>query len=60
MQILSTVFLLLTSLMDADRNIMEQQANDIAQLEEEKALVEQNLRNKKLAKKELQNMKDFL
>ncbi len=53
-------FSAVNSLMDADRGIMEQQASDIAQLEEEKALVESKLAKQEAAKKELQNMKASL
>lgn len=53
-------FSAVNSLMDADRGIMEQQASDIAQLEEEKALVESKLAKQEAAKKELQNMRASL
>ena len=43
-------FSAVNSLMDADRNIMEQQANDIEQLEEEKALVESKLAKQEATK----------
>jgi len=53
-------FSAVNSLMDADRGIMEQQANDIAQLEEEKALVESKLAKQEAAKKDLQNLRASL
>jgi len=53
-------FSAVNSLMDADRSIMEQQASDIAQLEEEKALVESKLAKQEAAKKELQNLRASL
>ncbi len=53
-------FSAVTSLMDADRGIMEQQANDIEQLEEEKALVESKLAEQEESKKKLQNLKASL
>jgi len=53
-------FSAVTSLMDADRNIMEQQANDIQQLEEEKILVESKLAEQVASKEKLQALKDSL
>ncbi|WP_255550495.1 M23 family metallopeptidase [Sporosarcina sp. E16_3] len=53
-------FSAVNSLMDADRSIMEQQASDIAQLEEEKALVESKLAKQEAAKEELQNLRASL
>jgi murein DD-endopeptidase MepM/ murein hydrolase activator NlpD len=50
-------FSAVNSLMDADRGIMEQQANDIEQLEKEKALVESKLAEQEADKKELQNLR---
>ena len=53
-------FSAVTSLMDADRNIMEQQARDIEQLEEEKALVETKLAEQEASKAKLQNLRASL
>ncbi|MER2089475.1 MAG: peptidoglycan DD-metalloendopeptidase family protein, partial [Sporosarcina sp.] len=53
-------FSAVTSLMDADRSIMEQQAQDIEQLEKEKALVETKLAEQVASKEKLQNLKDSL
>lgn len=53
-------FSAVNSLMDADRNIMEQQANDIEQLEKEKALVESKLAEQEASKKELQKLRASL
>ncbi|MBO0588436.1 peptidoglycan DD-metalloendopeptidase family protein [Sporosarcina sp. E16_8] len=53
-------FSAVNSLMDADRDIMEQQASDIAQLEEEKALVESKLAKQEAAKEQLQSLRASL
>jgi murein DD-endopeptidase MepM/ murein hydrolase activator NlpD len=53
-------FSAVNSLMDADRNIMEQQALDKEQLEEEKALVESKLAKQEESKKELQSLRASL
>lgn len=49
-----------TTLVDADRTIMTQQANDQKQLEEEKELVEQKLAKLETDKKELEGLKASL
>lgn len=49
-----------TTLVDADRSIMKQQADDQQKLEEEKALVEKKLAEQEDNKKELQKLKDSL
>ena len=53
-------FSAVNTLMDADRKIMEQQAEDIAQLEKEKALVEQKLAEQVANKKKLEEMRASL
>jgi murein DD-endopeptidase MepM/ murein hydrolase activator NlpD len=53
-------FSAVTSLMDADRGIMEQQADDIKQLEEEKVLVESKLAEQEASKKKLQDLRASL
>ncbi|MDV6376940.1 peptidoglycan DD-metalloendopeptidase family protein [Sporosarcina sp. GW1-11] len=53
-------FSAVTTLMDADRKILEQQEADMAKLEEEKALVEQKLAEQEQRKLKIQAMKDEL
>lgn len=53
-------FSAVNTLMDADRKIMKQQAEDIEQLEKEKALVEEKLAKQEAAKKELDSLKASL
>lgn len=53
-------FSAVTTLMDADRKIIEQQEEDIAKLEEEKQLVEQKLAEQEERKEKIQAMKDEL
>ncbi|AXI01240.1 peptidase M23 [Sporosarcina sp. PTS2304] len=53
-------FSAVTTLMDADRKIIEQQEEDMAKLEEEKALIEQKLAEQKERKLKIQTMKDEL
>lgn len=53
-------FSAVTTLLDADRNIMTQQAEDVAQLEEEKALVEQKLAEQEESKNELEVLRASL
>ncbi|WP_342512962.1 peptidoglycan DD-metalloendopeptidase family protein [Sporosarcina sp. FSL K6-1522] len=53
-------FSAVNTLMDADRKIMEQQAEDKKQLEEEKALVEQKLAEQEANKQQLQELKKSL
>lgn len=50
-------FSAVNTLMDADRNIMKQQAEDIEQLENEKALVEKKLAKQEVDKAELESLK---
>ncbi|ARJ40484.1 peptidase M23 [Sporosarcina ureae] len=53
-------FSAVSTLMDADRKIIQQQEEDIALLEEEKKLVEQKLAEQKERKQKIQAMKDEL
>ena len=53
-------FSAVNTLMDADRKIMKQQAEDIAQLENEKALVEHKLAKQEVSKQELESLKASL
>jgi len=53
-------FSAVNTLMDADRKIMKQQAEDIEQLENEKALVEQKLAKQEVDKAELESLKASL
>ena len=53
-------FSAVNTLMDADRKIMKQQAEDIEQLENEKALVEQKLAKQEIDKAELEGLKASL
>ncbi|WP_232319542.1 MULTISPECIES: murein hydrolase activator EnvC family protein [Sporosarcina] len=53
-------FSAVTTLMDADRKIIEQQEQDMAQLEEEKKLVEQKLAEQEERRQKIQAMKDEL
>lgn len=53
-------FSAVTTLVDADRTIMQQQADDQKKLEEEKELVEQKLVEQEESKEELQSLKDSL
>lgn len=53
-------FSAVTTLMDADRKIIEQQEADMALLEEEKQLVEQKLAEQEERKQKIQAMKDEL
>ena len=53
-------FSAVTSLMEADRDIMTEQANDQKLLEEEKALVEKRLAEQEANKEELNNLKATL
>lgn len=53
-------FSAVNTLMDADRKIMKQQAEDIEQLEKEKALVEEKLAKQEAAKEELDGLKASL
>lgn len=53
-------FSAVTTIVDADRKIMKQQAADIEQLEEEKKLVEQKLAEQEKNKKKLKDLKASL
>ncbi len=53
-------FSAVNALMDADRKIMKQQADDIEQLEIEKALIEDKLAKQEADKKKLEDMKASL
>ncbi|WP_212391129.1 murein hydrolase activator EnvC family protein [Sporosarcina beigongshangi] len=53
-------FSAVNTLMEADRKIMKQQAEDVEQLENEKALVEQKLAQQEVAKAELEGLKASL
>ncbi|MFJ7932850.1 murein hydrolase activator EnvC family protein [Sporosarcina sp. NPDC096371] len=53
-------FSAVNALMDADRKIMKQQAEDVAQLENEKALVEQKLAKQEVDKQELEGLRASL
>ncbi|WP_233201618.1 MULTISPECIES: murein hydrolase activator EnvC [unclassified Sporosarcina] len=53
-------FSAVSTLMDADRKIIQQQEEDMALLEEEKKLVEQKLAEQQERKKKIQAMKDEL
>ncbi|WP_342510060.1 peptidoglycan DD-metalloendopeptidase family protein [Sporosarcina sp. FSL K6-2383] len=53
-------FSAVNTLMDADRKIMTQQAEDVEQLENEKALVEQKLAQQEVDKAELEGLKASL
>ena len=53
-------FSAVTTLMDADRKIIQQQEDDIKKLEEEKQLVEQKLAEQEERKEKIQAMKDEL
>ncbi|PIC84964.1 peptidase M23 [Sporosarcina sp. P20a] len=53
-------FSAVSTLMDADRKIIQQQEDDMALLEEEKKLVEQKLAEQEERKKKIQAMKDEL
>jgi len=53
-------FSAVTTLLDADRNIMQQQADDVEQLEQEKALVEEKLAEQETSKNELLGLKASL
>lgn len=53
-------FTAVNTLMDADRKIMKQQAEDIEQLENEKALVEKKLAKQEVDKVELEGLKASL
>lgn len=53
-------FSAVSTLMDADRKIMQQQADDKAQLEKDKALVEEKLAKQEETKKELEGLKASL
>ena len=53
-------FSAVNTLMDADRKIMQQQADDKEQLEKEKALVEQKLAEQEASKEKLEGLKASL
>lgn len=53
-------FSAVTTLMDADRKIIRQQEEDMAKLEEEKALVEKKLSEQEERKQKIQSMKEQL
>ncbi|WP_318615767.1 murein hydrolase activator EnvC family protein [Sporosarcina sp. YIM B06819] len=53
-------FSAVNTLMDADRKIMKQQAEDIEQLENDKVLVEQKLAKQEVSKAELEGLKASL
>ncbi|MEK5040780.1 murein hydrolase activator EnvC family protein [Sporosarcina sp. FSL K6-3457] len=53
-------FSAVNTLMDADRKIMKQQAEDVEQLENEKALVENKLAKQEVSKQELEGLKASL